>query len=78
MSYVRQRKRGKPFCERSKKRRSARKISRYARNDSMVYIALCEIAENGKLSVKGARNDGVQERFLAALEMTVGGWGYFT
>ena len=31
-SYVRQRKRGN-FCERSKKEQSARKISRYARND---------------------------------------------
>ena len=44
----------------------------------MVYIALCEIAENGKLSVKGARNDGVQERFLAALEMTVWGDGFIS
>ena len=65
------------FCERSKKAQSARKISRCARNDGMVYIAVCVIAENGKLSVKGARNDGVQERFLAALEMTVGGMGLF-
>ncbi len=64
MSYVRQRKRGKPFCERSKKRRSARKISRYARNDGMVYIALCEIAEKGKRFVKEARKRGVQGGFL--------------
>ena len=43
------------------------------------YIALCETAEKGKLSAKGARNDGVQERFLAALEMTVWGeWVYST
>ncbi len=62
---------GETFCERSKKEQSARKNSRCARNDGRVYIALCEIAENRKLSVKGARNDGVQERFLAALEMTV-------
>ena len=67
---------GETFYERSKKEQSARKISRYARNDGMVYIALCEIAENGKLSAKGARNDGVQERFLAALEMTVWGNGF--
>ena len=69
---------GETFCERSKKEQSAKKISRYARNDGMVYIALCEIAENGKLSVKGARNDGVQERFLAALEMTVGENGFIS
>ena len=37
------------------------------------YIALCEIAEKGKLSAKGARNDGVQEVFLASPFMT--GWG---
>ena len=35
------------------------------------YSALCGIAENGKPLAKGARNDGVQERFLATLEMTV-------
>ena len=64
---------GEPFSERSKKHRSARKISRYARNDGMGYSAVCETAEKGKLLAKGARNDGVQERFLAALEMTV--WG---
>ena len=61
------------FRERSKKRRSARKISRYARNDGMVYIVLCETAGKGKPSVKGARKSRVQGRFLAALEMTVGG-----
>ena len=32
---------------------------------------VCGIAENGKPLAKGARNDGVQGRFLAALEMTV-------
>ena len=64
MSYVRQRKRGKPFCERSKKRRSARKISRYARNDGMVYIVLCETAEKGKPFAKGTRKSEVQGRFL--------------
>ena len=63
---------GETFRERSKKRRSARKISRYARNDGMVYIAICATAEKGKAFTKGARNDGVQGRFLAALEMTVG------
>ena len=62
MSYVRQRKRGKPFCERSKKRRSARKISRCARNDGRGYSALYETAEKGKAFAKGVRNDGVQER----------------
>ena len=35
------------------------------------YSVLCEIAEKGKPLAKGARNDGVQGRFLAALEMTV-------
>ena len=34
---------------------------------------VCVIVENGKPLAKGARNDGVQERFLAALEMTTGG-----
>ena len=34
---------------------------------------VCVIAEKGKPLAKGARNDGVQGRFLAALEMTV--WG---
>ena len=37
------------------------------------YSAVCGIAENGKPLAKGVRNDGVQGRFLAALEMTV--WG---
>ena len=37
------------------------------------YSAVCVIAENGKPSVKGVRKRGVQGRFLAALEMTVGG-----
>ena len=32
---------------------------------------VCVIAEKGKPFAKGARNDGVQGRFLAALEMTV-------
>ena len=41
------------------------------------YSAVCGIAENGKPSVKGARSDGVQGRFLAALEMTTGGMGLF-
>jgi len=38
------------------------------------YIALCVIAEKGKPFAKGARKGRVQGRFLAALEMTVGGW----
>ena len=36
------------FSERSKERRSARKISRCARNDGMVYIVLCETTEKGE------------------------------
>ncbi len=86
------------FSERSKERRSARKISRCSRNDGMEgmglfhvvyngyvcktlfpyrhegrsrgiflahrYSAVCGIAENGKPLAKGARNDGVQGRFL--------------
>ena len=40
------------------------------------YSAVCETAEKGKPFAKGARNDGVQGRFLAALEMTVWGNGY--
>ena len=32
---------------------------------------VCEIAEKGKPLAKGARSNGVQERFLATLEMTV-------
>ena len=35
------------------------------------YSVLCETAEKGKTFAKGARNDGVQGRFLATLEMTV-------
>ena len=34
---------------------------------------VCGIAENGKPLAKAARNDGVQGRFLAALEITTGG-----
>ena len=63
---------GETFCERSKKQRSAKRISRYARNDGMVYIALCETAEKGKPFAREARKSRVQGRFLAALEMTVG------
>ena len=37
------------------------------------YSVLCVTAEKGKPFAKGARNDGVQGRFLATLEMTV--WG---
>ena len=37
------------------------------------YSAVCVIEEKGNPLAKGARNDGVQERFLAALEMTTGG-----
>ena len=43
------------------------------------YSVLCETAENGKPFAKGVRKNKVQGRFLAALEMTVGGeWVYFT
>ena len=38
---------------------------------------VCVIAENGKPFAKGARKSRVQGRFLAALEMTVGGMGLF-
>ena len=38
---------------------------------------VCVIAENGNPSAKEARKRGVQGRFLAALEMTVGGMGLF-
>ena len=41
------------------------------------YSAVCVIAEKGKPFAKGAKNDGVQGRFLAALEMTVWGMGLF-
>ena len=63
---------GETFCERSKKEQSARKISRCARNDGMVYSVLCETAENGetfcerskkeqsaKKISRYARNDGM-------------------
>ena len=69
---------GETFCERSKKEQSARKISRYARNDGMVYSAVCVIAETGKPFAKGARSNGVQKGFLAALEMTVWGNGFIS
>ena len=36
------------------------------------------IAGKGNPSAKGARKRGVQERFLAALEMTVGGNGFIS
>ena len=36
------------------------------------------IAEKGKTFAKEARKRGVQERFLAALEMTVGGDGFIS
>ena len=42
------------------------------------YSVLCETAEKGKPSAKGARKHGVQGRFLAALEMTVGGNGFIS
>ena len=38
---------------------------------------VCVIAEKGKPFAKGARKSRVQGRFLAALEMTVGGIGLF-
>ena len=41
------------------------------------YSAVCETAEKGKPSAKEARKSKVQGRFLAALEMTVGGMGLF-
>ena len=41
------------------------------------YSAVCETAENGNPSAKGARKSGVRGRFLAALEMTVWGMGLF-
>ena len=41
------------------------------------YSVLCATAENGKPSAKEARKGRVQGRFLAALEMTVGGMGLF-
>ena len=42
------------------------------------YSVLCETAEKGKPSVKGARKSRVQGRFLAALEMTVWGNGFIS
>ena len=42
------------------------------------YSAVCVIAGKGNPSAKGARKRGVQERFLAALEMTVGGNGFIS
>ena len=43
------------------------------------YSDVCETAEKGKPFAKGARKNKVQGRFLAVLEMTVGGkWVYFT
>ena len=42
------------------------------------YSAVCETAEKGKPSVKGARKNKVQGRFLAVLEMTVGGNGFIS
>ena len=47
--YVRQQGRGigESFCERSKKHRSARKISRCARNDGMGGMGLFQVAYNG-------------------------------
>ena len=41
------------------------------------YSAVCETAGKGKPFAKGARKSKVQGRFLAALEMTVGGMGLF-
>ena len=41
------------------------------------YSVLCATAEKGKPSAKGVRKSRVQGRFLAALEMTVGGMGLF-
>ena len=42
------------------------------------YSAVCVIAEKGKTFAKGARKNRVQGRFLAALEMTVGGNGFIS
>ena len=41
------------------------------------YSVLCATAGKGNPSAKEARKRGVQGRFLAALEMTVGGMGLF-
>ena len=42
------------------------------------YSAVCVIAGKGNPSVKGARSNRVQGRFLAALEMTVWGNGFIS
>ena len=42
------------------------------------YSVLCEIAEKGKPSAKGARKSRVQGRFLAAPLMTVWGNGFIS
>ena len=42
------------------------------------YSVLCETAEKEKIFAKGARKSRVQGRFLAALEMTVGGNGFIS
>ena len=42
------------------------------------YSVLCETAEKGKPFAKGARKNKAQGRFLAALEMTVGGNGFIS
>ena len=42
------------------------------------YSAVCATAGKGNPSVKGARKSRVQGRFLAALEMTVGGDGFIS
>ena len=100
------------ICEGSKKKWSARKISRCARNDGMggmglfhvayneyvwkalflyrhpersrgIFLAyrygvLCETAENGNASAKGARKSRVKGRFPAAPLMTVWGNGFIS
>ena len=53
-------------------------LYRYPERSRGIFLAgrdnvVCVIAENGNPSAKGARKSGVQGRFLAALEMTVGG-----
>ena len=42
------------------------------------YSVLCETAEKGNPSAKGARKSRVQGRFLATLEMTVWGDGFIS
>ena len=39
---------------------------------------MCDSGKGENLSAKGARNDGVQGRFFAALEMTVWGNGFIS